>query len=117
MFRKISILLLSIFLVGCSPSNPLNGPDHEKTAKELLAVSEYAESALKLGDPPYHGYFYEACMKGTKKGKDCEDLYLVMLTKLRQQKPYAHLTMANLRDQAMWRRVRDDYFNDRFNQI
>ncbi len=115
--RVVPVFILSLFLLGCSGSNPLDGPDHETRVKDLLAASQYAEQTLKLGDPPYRGYFYELCMKNKKKGKVCQDLYSVMLKKLRRQKVYQNVTLSNLTDKRMWLHIRDDYFNDRFDQI
>ncbi len=111
------VFIFSLGLLACSGSNPLDDPDHKTTARHLLSASQYAEKTLKLGQPPYRGYFYEACMKGKEKSKTCKSLYFVMFKKLRHQKAYRHLSLSDLTDKPMWLHIRDDYFRDRFNQI
>lgn len=114
--RALLVFMLSLFLFACSGANPLDVPDRKTTAENLLSASRYAEKTLKLGEPPYRGYFYEACMKGKKKGRNCRKVYRVMLSKLRAQHIYRRLSLLQLTDKKMWLHIRDAYFNERFNQ-
>lgn len=106
---KIKIISLGIaaaFLLTACHENPLKTASKDKTARLLTLASKYAEE--KMGNTQHaRGYF--DCMRGKQKALNCNQLYQDMTEYAQKQDDFENITVADLKDQSAFKRIKEYY--------
>jgi hypothetical protein len=118
--RNTLILTLSLssalMLAGCSEhKNQLSNPNTTKTAQFLVKASQYAEKKLKIFRAP-GGEEYGQCQLGTVGLSTCNRLYTAMAS-YAQTTSFKGLREQDLKNNASWANLKDEYNKIQFNQI
>ena len=114
---SIAIALMTSFLTGCFHDNPLDNSNKQETASFLVDASKYAEHKLKLSTEGEDGYIYRDCMDHQSKYKYCKSLYGLMVDYAKNHKIFPNVTITDLKNQKIWKGVREEYEIKRFNSV
>lgn len=115
--RLTVVMSLFVVLTACSShSNPLKTTEPEKAAKFLVAASRSAEKKLKIFNAP-GGYYYGRCMQGKEKAALCNRLYQVMVSYASTTQAFQHLSITDLTNKTMFKKLKQQYKHIWFNTI
>jgi hypothetical protein len=107
----LSMLLLSCFLSSCH-KNPLKTHSEHKSSRFLINASVAASHSLRLGLSDIGARrAYPNCMERTINNIDCKALYQAMVD-FAKKGPFPEfkgVRIADLTDELVYERVREDY--------
>ena len=121
MYYKTGIVIfLALSLAACSHKNTLSENNSTEVSKAIQTAAISAEKTMKRKKHT-SGSIYEVCMEqhysNDLSKKDCQTLYSNMLTVLKKQPGYSHVTLKDLTNQTMYREIKNDYRNVVFNTL
>ena len=99
---------MAMSLASCSGNNPLKSQDSNDAARFLVSASQHAEVKMGL-TTDLGGYYYEECIEGKRSEKLCNKLYQNMVVYAKTTQAFKSLTVSDLEDKAVFKKLKDDY--------
>ena len=105
--QGLSVLVMGLWLLGCSEA-PLKSAPKEKQVAVLLKASRTAEKAMGLYTPPGGGYYLN-CLKANEAQIDCGQFLTTMLTALQKDPAFRKVSIEELQDHALFAELTEAY--------
>jgi len=108
--------LIALLAACSSHHNPLKTAEPDVAAKFLVSASQAAEKKLHVFNAP-GGYYYGECMSGKAKKPLCTKLYKAMAIFSETTTTFKGVTVSDLSDAQVFKRLKEDYQRESFDAV
>jgi len=112
----VGVSLVALLAACSSHHNPLKTAESDVAAKFLVSASQAAEKQRHVFNAP-GGYYYGECMSGKAKKPLCTKLYKAMVSFAETTTTFKGVTVSDLSDAHMFKRLKEDYQREAFDAV